>query len=452
MLNSQENIAPKKMLKRFLPRTLFARSLLILMAPIILTLAISTYVFFERHWERMAGRLAFVVAGEVSFLSDQVRENDTDKVALNLLSQQTQKYMQINLQYVEGAQMTRMPTPYTGRGKIIYKILDKELKNMLPYPYHVEVDTDEKWVQIQVMLDKGLLIVTCPERRLFSSSGYVFLIWMVGISSVLLTVAVLFMRNQIRPIKRLAVAAERFGKGRDVPFFKPEGAREVRAAAQSFIEMRNRINKQIQTRTAMLAGVSHDLRTPLTRMKLQAEMLEEGADKDAFKSDADDMERMINAYLQFAKGDGDEQPQRCDLSEIIKRQVSVFSRDGFVVDVNFEDDKAFDLFLRPVAFERCISNIISNAQKYAGSVSINLKRDDDHVTLTFNDDGPGISPERYEDVFKPFYREEKSRNSKTGGVGLGLPIAQDIVFAHGGDITLGESPKGGLQVVVKLPV
>ena len=439
-------------MKSFLPRTLFARSLLILMAPIILTLAISTYVFFERHWERMAGRLAFAVAGEVSFLSDQVQENNTDKVALNLLSQQTQKYMQINLQYVEGAPITKLTTPYKGRGKVIYKILDKELTNTLSYPYHVEVDTDEKWVQIQVKLDKGLLIVTCPERRLFSSSGYVFLIWMVGISSVLLSVAVLFMRNQIRPIKRLAVAAERFGKGRDVPFFKPEGAREVRAAAQSFIEMRNRINKQIQTRTAMLAGVSHDLRTPLTRMKLQAEMLEEGADKDAFKSDIDDMERMINAYLQFAKGDGDEAPQRCDLREIIKRQMAVYAREGFIVDVNIDDNKAFDLFLRPVAFERCISNIISNAQKYADSVSIDIEKDDDHVTLTFNDDGPGISPERYDDVFKPFYREEKSRNSKTGGVGLGLPIALDIVLAHGGDIDLGVSPQGGLQVVVKLPV
>ena len=187
-------------------------------------------------------------------------------------------------------------------------------------------------------------------------------------------------------------------------------------------------------------------------MKLQAEMLEEGADKDAFKSDAADMERMINAYLQFAKGDGDEAPQRCDLSAIVTRQVFVFAREGFVIDVDIQKGQAFDLFLRPVAFERCITNIISNAQKYAGSVSIELKRDDDHATLTFNDDGPGISPERYEDVFKPFYREERSRNSKTGGVGLGLPIALDIVLAHGGDINLGVSPQGGLQVVVELPV
>lgn len=437
--------------KKILPRTLFARSLLILTLPIILTLIISIYIFFDRHWSGTAARLAAGVAGEVSYLVEEVQK-DNDEVAMQGLMDLSLTHFQLGVEYKEGGRIESEEAAFIGRSQIIKSMMSHELDKRLKQPYSILVDVEEKWTQIQVQLDDGVLIITSPQRRLFSSSGYVFLLWMIGVSSILLVVAILFMRNQIRPIKRLAVAAERYGKGRDVPFFKPEGAREVRQAAQSFMDMRARIDRQIQQRTSMLAGVSHDLRTPLTRMKLQAEMLAEGEDKKALKSDIDDMKRMIDAYLQFAKGDGNEEMERSNLLEIFKRQESLFERDNFHVDISAEENKTYELFLRPVAFERCIGNIISNAQKYAHNVWISLKRDDEHVTIYVDDDGQGIDEAHYDDVFKPFYREEKSRNSKTGGVGLGLPIAQDIILAHGGDITLDKSPKGGLRVVIQLPI
>lgn len=433
-----------------LPRSLFARSLLILTVPIILILSISTYVFFERHWERMAGRLATAVAGEAAFLVERVQQS-ADEADLEKLITASQDHMQLNLKFVEGGKIHPDPILYSGREGVIKDTLKQELNWKLDYPYRILVDTDEKWIQIQIQLENGAVIVTSPERRLFSSSGYVFLIWMVGVSSILLVVAILFMRNQIRPIKRLAVAAERFGRGRDVPFFKVEGAREVRQAARAFLGMRERIDKQIQQRTSLLAGVSHDLRTPLTRMKLQAAMMGDGGDVADLKNDIADMERMIDAYLQFTRGEGSEEMERVDIGEIITRISQNFARQDFHVSVEINSDN-FSTFVRPVAFERCITNILSNAQKYANHAWCSLNSNDENILITIDDDGKGIAPEHYEDVFKPFFREDESRNIKSGSVGLGLPIAQDIILAHGGDIKLDQSPKGGLRVLIILPI
>lgn len=438
-------------IKRILPRSLFARSLLILTVPIILTLSISTYIFFNRHWDSMAQRLASAVAGDVGYVVDQVQENHDDK-RIEKLKLDSLAYLQINIAYVESGKIIAEPVAYLGRSNLIKDILDGQLRKKVSSPYHILVDTEEKWIQVQVQLDSGALIMTLPQGRLFSSSGYIFLMWMIGVSSILLVVATLFMRNQIRPIKRLAIAAERFGKGREVPFFKVEGAREVRQAARAFLGMRERINKQIQQRTAMLAGVSHDLRTPLTRMKLQVEMMPEGADKKDLRQDVEDMQRMIDAYLQFARGEGNEEMERVDLLDLLSRLKQNFARQGF--DVNVESTgKNFSTILRPVAFERCLNNILSNAQKYAPQAWVSLQEDDDdNLKIIIDDNGCGIQEGNYDDVFKPFFREEKSRNTKSGGVGLGLPIAQDIILAHGGDITLSKSPKGGVRVSMTLPV
>ncbi len=437
-------------LKKILPRSLFARSLLILTVPIILILSISTYVFFERHWERMAGRLATAVAGEAAFLVERVQQA-TDEIDLNDLIAASQEHMQLNLKFVEGGKIRPDPILYSGREGVIKDTLKQELNWKLNYPYRILVDTDEKWIQIQIQIENGAVIVTSPERRLFSSSGYVFLIWMVGVSSILLVVAILFMRNQIRPIKRLAVAAERFGRGRDVPFFKVEGAREVRQAARAFLGMRERIDKQIQQRTAMLAGVSHDLRTPLTRIKLQASMMGNNSDVTDLKDDVEEMERMIDAYLQFTRGEGSEEMERVNIGEIMTRISQNFARQDFDVNIDMQSEN-LSTFVRPVAFERCITNIISNAQKYAENAWCELKNDGENIFITIDDDGQGVAPEHYEDVFKPFFREDQARNIKTGSVGLGLPIAQDIILAHGGDIQLDKSPKGGLRVIVTLPL
>jgi two-component system osmolarity sensor histidine kinase EnvZ len=440
----------KKTIKGFLPRSLFYRSLLILTVPIILTMSISTYIFFDRHWEKMAGRLATAVAGETAFLSLQI-ERGLTPVQLDQLSRDSLNHLQLNLKFVPAGTIQAETVDYIGREGVIKSFLQQELRQRLGYPYRILVDTEEKWIQVQVQLPQGALLITTPERRLFSSSGYVFLLWMIGVSTVLMVVSILFMRNQIRPIKKLAIAADKLGKGREVPFFKPEGAREVRQAAKAFIGMRERMVNQMHQRTLMLAGVSHDLRTPLTRMKLQAEMIEDEEERRLLQNDIHDMEKMINAYLQFAKGEGNEESERVDVQGMIERLAASFRQQGKEVQTQYIGEN-FELFARPVALERCISNILVNAAKYGSLLRVTLDSGSENISLHVEDNGPGIEPALYDEVFKPFYREEKSRNIKTGGVGLGLPIAQDIVLSHGGTIELGRSDLGGLKVLIDLPL
>lgn len=445
-------------IKDMLPSSLLGRSLLILITPLFLVQIITTFIFFDRHWQKMGDRLAFAVAGEISLLATMIEEDPQTQDKASRLKDYAANALDMVAVYKPDEKLERFfyhpkgPLQQTAREGIIGVTLANALKKQVDRPFDIQVDRKKKWVEVHVQLKDGVLIAAVPERRLFSSSGYVVLIWMIGSSMILLVIAVLFMRNQIRPIRRLAIAAERFGTGRDVPFFKIEGAREVRQAARAFIDMRDRIKRQIEQRTIMLAGVSHDLRTPLTRMKLQLEMMPQGPDVDGLKSDLKDMERMMEAYLQFARGQGDEQTQRTNLFDMLTRLAGQINRNGQERVILELEGEPQIVLLRPIAFERCLNNILGNAIAYAGQVWVSARRVGECVELCFDDDGPGIDPSQYEDVFKPFVRGESSRNQKTGGVGLGLPIAQDIVLAHGGKIWLDQSPKGGLRVVIDLPV
>ena len=317
-------------------------------------------------------------------------------------------------------------------------------------PFKVDWDSLDRHVAISVQLTDGVLHVIANRKRLFSSTTYVFVIWMTGTAMILFGVAAIFMRNQVRPIRRLAAAADNFGKGRDVPSFKPEGATEVRRAAAAFIVMRDRIQRQISQRTDMLAGVSHDLKTPITRMKLQLEMLSGVSGVEHLKSDLAEMERMLGAYLAFARGEGDEQPAPTNLSRMLDEVVSQARRNGTVIDLHTEGDIVVPV--RPNAFKRCVTNLVDNAHRYAAHVSVRAGRRGETVEITVDDDGPGIPEDRREEAFRPFYRLENSRNQQTGGVGLGLTIARDVIRGHGGDIVLGNSPAGGLRARVVLPV
>lgn len=446
--------ATKNFIKGLLPRTLFGRSLLILVTPIFLIQIITTYIFFDRHWQKMGDRLALSVANEIALVANLVEQDDSD---LNFLSikQMHEGTLDLSLQYKRDEKLLHVfqdddGFPNPSRENFIGQTLARAFEMKLSRPFDIRVDRDEKWVEVKVQLSGGVLSVSLPERRIFSSSGFVVLIWMAGSSIILLVISTFFMRNQIRPIRRLAIAAERFGKGRDVPFFKVEGAREVRQAARAFIDMKERVQRQIHQRTAMLAGVSHDLRTPLTRMKLQLEMMGEGSDVIDLKSDVDDMERMIGAYLQFARGEGGEEPVRTDLTALTLQVAKSMNRERECVFADVPED--LSLLLRPVAFERCLTNLLGNALKYGQNAWMTVRRFGEMIEICIDDDGPGIPPSQYEDVFKPFFRGEASRNSRTGGVGLGLPIVQDIVLSHGGQIWLDKSPRGGLRVVVDLPV
>ncbi len=448
----KEQKKPRGIIKRLLPQTLFFRSLLILILPIFLLQIILTYIFFDRHWSAMTARLGLGVAGEIkmmtSFMENENEENRTKilnaaTADLNLIATFDKgKTLDLNEQN---------PAPAIGWEKMIMDTMNKELSNVIKQPFTVNVDFQEKWVEVRIQLDEGILNVSVPQRRLFSSTTYIFLLWVFGASMVLLIIAVLFMRNQIRPIRRLAIAAERFGKGREVNNFKIEGAKEVRQAGQAFLDMKTRIKRQISQRTDMLAGVSHDLRTPLTRLKLQIAMLGDSPDIYEMKKDVRDMEKMIDGYLNFVRGQGREQPKIVDIGALLQEITTATKRQGCDVDLNLNNLK-IRMSLRALAFKRCLTNIVSNAAKHANFIWITLKHSEDkQIEIIIEDNGPGIDPSLYEEVFRPFYRIEGSRNMNTGGIGLGMPIAMDIVHAHGGEIWLDKSTHGGLAVHILLP-
>jgi two-component system osmolarity sensor histidine kinase EnvZ len=292
--------------------------------------------------------------------------------------------------------------------------------------------------------------VFAPRGAAYVSNSHIFLGWMVGTSLVLMIIAVLFLRNQIRPILRLADAAESFGKGREVPDFRPRGASEVRRAALAFIEMKRRIERALEQRTAMLAGVSHDLRTVLTRFKLELAMLGSNPEFDAMKKDVDEMARMLEAYLAFARGDSGEQSAPTDMAAFLQELKTDAERHGHAANVTFRGHPI--VTVRPAAFKRCLGNLVSNAARFAPSISIAGHRDHRWLTVTVDDDGPGIAPNLREEVFKPFLRLDDARNQDEVGTGLGLAIARDIARSHGGEIVLSDSPLGGLRATVRVPV
>lgn len=453
-------LIPKLNLKNYLPRTLFGRSLLIIVTPVFLVQIITAIVFVDRHWSKMSERLANAVAGEIALIANHIESGRAD---IDDFSGKVTQSLELLIAFEEGRTLPDEETGKESWNSIVAETLAKSLERKVRRSFSITVDIGEKWVEIGVQLENGVLRISSPQRRLFSSSGYIFLLWMVFTTVILFAIAILFMRNQIRPIKRLAIAAERFGKGRDVQTFKPEGAAEIRRAASAFLKMRERIKRQISQRTAMLASISHDLRTPLTRIKLQLAMLGNSPDTEALKEDVREMESMINGYLAFARGEGGENPVTKNIVKIFENPINTLKQKGKTVHIDKPgtEDKSGEketaaasnnlmLSVRPVAIERAFSNILNNAGKYADSIWISFRPTDHSFQIIIEDNGPGLPASEYEEVFKPFYRGDKTR-SASEGTGLGLPIAMDIVHSHGGQIWLEPSNRGGLRVVIELP-
>lgn len=439
--------------RRLLPRTLFGRSLLILATPIFLLQLIVAFVFFDRHWDSMSGKLAFALAGEVDMLSERLAAAKMEAHRNDIIAQASSSLeLLITVEDGKIADFAGAPLAFD---KYYWFSVGPKLRAALQYkmsmPFAVRPYTDDRWFEVVVQIT-GTKVARflCHDRRLTSATTYIFILWLIGSAFILFGISLAFMRNQIRPIMKLAVAAEKFGKGQDVPDFKPVGAMEVRQASAAFLHMKERLKRQIEQRTAMLAGVSHDLRTPLTRMKLQMAMYKNSAEADNLRQDIDEMEKMIEGYLAFARGDGNEASEMADMKSIIERIIANARRQGY--DVQETLPEKLHMRLRPIAMERALANIVTNACKYAKHVWLTAHEQNDAIEITVDDDGPGIEPELRDDVFKPFFRVEKSRNKKTGGIGLGLSIAQDIVHSHGGEIFLEDSNRGGLRVVVRLPV
>ena len=433
-------------IKRFLPTSLLGRSLMIIVTPLVILQLVSAAIFYETHWDKVTLKLARGVAGDIAAVISLMRLSPGPEnrdwiftIAANNMG------FEVSLN--EGAVLPNNSWKPSG---LLERMLARAMTSHVSKPFLIDTVSRSRHVVIDVQLASGVLRVATARKRLFSSTAYVFVIWMVGTSMILFAVATIFMRNQVKPIRRLADAADDFGKGRDVSNFKPEGASEVRQAASAFLAMRERIVRQISQRTDMLAGVSHDLRTPLTRMKLQLEMLgDEGATAD-LKADIAEMEHMLDGYLAFARGEGTEEPKTTDLTEMLNETAAQARRQGGAVDLHIEGQLTAPL--RPNAFRRCLTNLVDNAIQYAEHVSVRAGQRGDGIEITIDDDGPGIPEAQHDEVFKPFYRIEGSRNPGTGGVGLGMTIARDVIRGHGGEITLGDSPNGGLRVRIRVPL
>lgn len=436
------------MIKRFLPRSLLGRALLIIVTPLVLLLAVSATLFYESHWDKVSLRLARGLAGDIASVISLMRKHPGKDNRIWIFSI-AGEHMEIEASLKPGAILPNEPPVGTD---IMERMLIRAMQEYVSKPFQIDTRTLDRHVIIDVQLPDGVLEVITPRKRLFSSTTYVFVIWMVGVSLVLFSVATIFMRNQVKPIRRLAQAADAFGKGRDATKFKPEGALEVRQAATAFLAMRERIQRQISQRTDMLSGVSHDLRTPLTRMKLELAMLKD-TDPEAvaeLEKDVADMEHMLEAYLAFARGEGREKPAPTNLSGLLSEVVDKARRKGGAIDLHTEGE--ITVALRPNAFKRCATNILDNAIRYADHISVRAGQRGDAIEVMVDDDGPGIPEDKRDDVFKPFFRLEASRNPGTGGTGLGLAIARDVMRVHGGDIELLDSPGGGLRVKLRLPI
>ena len=441
-------------IKAFLPRSLFGRSLMILVVPIVVVQLVTGFVFFDRHWGRVIGALSYALAGEVAVVAERL-EADPEKT--QAIGHVVVRHLDLAVTFDKGAYLPvagQVVKADFGWERVVAESFVPALEQALGRDFVLDMRFEEKWVFLDVQLDNGVMHVSFPQRRLFSSSGYIYLLWVLGAAILLLLVAVIFMRNQIRPIRKLAAAADRFGRGRDVQFFKPEGAREVRQAGEAFMRMHENIRRQVEQRTFMLAGVSHDLRTPLTRMKLQVSMMPESTDTEHMRYDIADMERMIDGYLDFVRGDGDEDELEIDLASFLDKICEGFRRQGHVVELS--GGEALRLAVRPLAMERCLANILSNAARHGDTVWVRYESgqlDMGQVAhIVIEDDGPGLDESLYEEVFKPFMRGDVSRGATEGSVGLGLPIVMDIVHAHGGQIWLERGDHGGLAVHVLLPL
>ena len=431
--------------RKVLPRSLLGRSLLIILVPLVVVQAVALMLFYGSHLELVSRRLSNAVAGEIAQTIRLLDATD-DPASQAWLLHSAEQDFDLHMEMHPGAKLTLHP-PENLIGPMDDE-LDYALTDRVRLPFTMDWTRDPQSILIDVQLHSGVLHVEAPRKRLYSSMIYLFVIWVAGSSILLFTVAALFMRNQVRAIRRLAAAAEAFGLGRDNGAIRPEGAAEVRQAATAFNRMQERIRRFLVQRTEMLAGVSHDLRTPLTRLRLALAMLPAdsayAADVTEMTADVQEMERMIGGYLAFARGEQAEQAQPVDLTQMLEDVAAGARRAG--AEIALETPAPLTLKLRPDAVRRALTNLVENARRHAARVTLSAITTGHSVQVMVDDDGPGIPVSRRESVFKAF------ESDAHGGTGLGLTIARDIVRAHGGDIVLEDSPLGGLRARVRLPI
>ena len=439
------------LLSELLPKGLYARALLIIITPIVVLEGVIAFAFMERHWQNVTRRLSEATARDIAALI-QIYEDMPQQDGPQKIIDLARDRLGLTMEVLPPGDL---PPP---KPKPMFALLDRALSNELrrnvQLPFWIDTMGAAKNVEIRVKHDNGILRFIAVRSQTYASNSHIFLLWMVGTSVILLTVAILFLRNQIRPILRLADAADAFGKGRTIPEdFRPRGAREVRQAAVAFLQMRDRITTHVEQRTTMLAGVSHDLRTILTRFKLEIAMLEDSPETRSLQSDVKEMQHMLEDYLAFAKGDGGEEATPTNLRELLNEVYEESQIYGSVIDVKMRKrDEKLVLPLKRQALKRAITNLVTNAARFGDNIIIRAATEGQWVRIEVDDDGPGIPPSERENVFRPFYRLDCARNQDEGNSGLGLAIARDIAKSHGGEIALGESSMGGLRAIISLPL
>lgn len=430
------------------PTRLYARALLIIIIPMVILQSVIAFVFMERHWQTVTQRLSMAVTRDIAAIIDILNTYPQDPNYEQLIRISRDR-LELNVSIEPPGQLPPpRPKPFFS---ILDQILSEEITRQIQRPFWIDTVGNSNLVEIRIQLDNAILRVFAKRSQAYASNTHIFLLWMVGTSLVLLFIAILFLRGQIRPILMLTQAAESFGKGQRMPEdFRPRGADEIRRAGVAFIKMRERIERQIEQRTAMLSGVSHDLRTILTRFKLQLALAGDSPEIESLNKDVDDMQTMLDSYLAFARGEAEEDVGTVSLSQSMEKIAADGRLRGTTIQVAVQG--ADDIHVRPNAFGRLLTNLVSNACRYADTVHIDATNTGKWLTITVDDDGPGIPEDAREDVFRPFYRLDESRNQNESGTGLGLSIVRDVARSHGGDVTLSESPQGGLRATVRLPV
>ncbi|WP_051328585.1 ATP-binding protein [Geminicoccus roseus] len=440
--------AERRVRRGVMPRSLFGRSLLIVLLPLIILQLIVAYIFYVRHWDTVTRWLALGLAGETALIADMIEQRPQERESFLQLARERTS---LALSFEPGADLDAAAKVAGIDDDTVPDTIREVFAEKLKRPFRIELraDQDDRFA-VWVAADGGILRVLAEKKRLTSTTTTLFMLWMVGASAVLLLVAIYFLGRQVRPIRRLAEAADSFGKGRDIGDFRLEGATEIRRAGHAFNLMRQRILRFMHQRTDMLAAVSHDLRTPLTRMKLELAMMPKDDPAIAdLTSDVEEMQRLVDVYLSFVRGEGREPPELVDLQAVLGEMAERAARGG--AEVVLEPGPPVRLPLRPLAIRSCLANLVDNAVRHGRRIGLGLALGTHYVTVHVDDDGPGIPADQRDKVFQAFTRLDPARRRSTGGVGLGLTIARDVALGHGGDIDMSRSPLGGLRASLRLP-
>ncbi len=438
-------------LKSYMPRSLFGRSLLMILLPVVVLQLVVGFVFIQRHFAQVTTQMASSVALELEYAAELVEEMNSIEEARAALSSLERPFnIRLELELGEAISPEVRFYFYDVSGRALVT----SLRNGIERPISIDLTKSNWTVEVKMQTDRGALNATVPRSRVSARNPHQLLMWMLLTAIIMTVISVLFLRNQVRPIRRLAEASEAFGKGRVEPF-QPAGATEVRRAGHSFVAMRGRLERQIEQRTQMLSSVSHDLRTPLTRLRLSLEMRDEGEETRHMQQDVEDMEQMLDVFLSFARGDSLEDTVTVNPLNLLNKVVADCQRSGRDIHFEFNNQtpQSCNVTLRSGAVSRAITNLVSNALRYGEQVSVNATLLEKHLQVIVDDSGPGIPKAERESVLKPFVRLDQARNQDTsGGVGLGLAIVADVARSHGGTVQLSESEKlGGLKVIFTIP-